>query len=431
MNKISLLLLFFWSLLCAYGARADLYSVNLLWVNDNDDKANKPYLCGNANEKEYRDKCLGPALKWRSALGKEPKIYLWYDSLFTNDAALNKAQQDFGGHVVLRDVRLLDLVKRDPEVFSARVPIYFRVDLLRVILAQESAIKREDRYIVYADFNVPPLHEAQLFDSETKDLLNLYGLVMAKNENPDDKFENGFFILDSENQAMLQASQFGLIDINIERAKEFLRSGYLTKDKAGELGMALCRSRFPEVVWISYPAMFSYYLYLKMAAEIDPKEVVYSKRYLYNNAALLNDQKELFLFNPLIKHDFDLFYRSGYAQVDLHATLASDWQKKRAILRAVSHPTDDAESRVLAEEARRRNQRDFPFFTVHDSRPAQGISYWKMIDVTITTSVFGKVQNAVFYALEPQKSLRIPIKDVKKPKSHFSGGTPKLAPDDC
>lgn len=200
------------------------YSINIMWVNS----------CLPSLEKgEFvlpEDK-LKTINQWASG-NPDAKINLWYDSTFILESAFENTQTflsltEWGQQVVLKDIRSLKDVMDNPDVFSDTLPIYFRVDLLRVIAADNEIQKRDEKYFVYSDLNIDPLPVQELFDSDTLKALNLFGLVLPQNKGFDlsFRFENGFFIMDSSNSSMVRATRLGLIEINIERGKKALQEG--------------------------------------------------------------------------------------------------------------------------------------------------------------------------------------------------------------
>ena len=58
------------------------------------------------------------------------------------------------------------------------LPVYFRVDLVRLIILYELAESNKDSYIIYADLDTIPLDKELIFTQKSIDLLNDYGLVL-------------------------------------------------------------------------------------------------------------------------------------------------------------------------------------------------------------------------------------------------------------
>src|SRR5258708_34897081 len=113
------------------------YSINLMWINLTLDPS-KPYICTYTTESDLITQFLDKAKKWKAA-NPEAEVNIWYDSKFITQkslqdtqSVLNKmGQQDSSFNIKLRDIRDIDIVKNNPDVFSDNVPIYFRIDLLK------------------------------------------------------------------------------------------------------------------------------------------------------------------------------------------------------------------------------------------------------------------------------------------------------------
>jgi hypothetical protein len=123
------------------------------------------------------------------------------------------------------------------------MPVYFRVDLLRVIAAYRSLIHNENEYFVYADLDVMPLSEREIFDKKTKQKLKDFGIVMARDYMFN--FENSFQIT-SKNDLLLKAMKTVLIDVSIEQGIK--REGY---------------ADLAQAVFTNYPTMFHYFYHLQ------------------------------------------------------------------------------------------------------------------------------------------------------------------------
>jgi hypothetical protein len=78
-------------------------------------------------------------------------------------------------------------------------------------------------HFVYADFDMEPLSEEQLFDSQTLHDLDKVGIVMAKWGDAEG-VENGFQILSRKQPHLLEALRWAVIDLNIARAHRFLNN---------------------------------------------------------------------------------------------------------------------------------------------------------------------------------------------------------------
>jgi hypothetical protein len=99
------------------------------------------------------------------------------------------------------------------------IPVYFKVDLVRLIILLQLVNENQDSYAIYADFDTMPLTKEQIFTEKSKDLLKKHGLVL-----PQDQiriYENSFHILAgkniSENEYMQISIEKILVEFNIQK----------------------------------------------------------------------------------------------------------------------------------------------------------------------------------------------------------------------
>ena len=238
------------------------YGINLMWVNKSLTEENT-YIFP---EKEA-DGYFLVTQEWAKSNPDSQYLYLWYDSEFVslNQVGNTKARLENKGvdthesdslikqhkacKIILQDLRKIPLVGEYQQVFSEKIDIYFRVDLLRVILADHLIKDKGERgYIVYSDFNVAWLSYDKLFEDQpykkytgytgyryTMKDLDEIGLVLAVN-NRDDflrlyPYENGFYILNAAKKTMVKACRLALIDINILRAVKSIQDDNYLQDR--------------------------------------------------------------------------------------------------------------------------------------------------------------------------------------------------------
>ncbi len=408
------------------------YSFNLLWENSslNNDQL---YFCGNKDEASYQEKCLLPMLSWAKKTDAKNPMYIWFDSLKTSETALRRAEIDGGERIKFRDIQEIPLVRNSPDIFSSRLPVYFRSDLLRVIVAHYLAKTEPHQYIVYADFNVPALSEDELFDKNTLEKLDLYGFVLSANKASDynNPFENAFFIYDKNNSALLQSSQVGLIDINMKRAEEFLKRGGTKKSEKNELGgNALCKSIFSQVLWVSYKAMFQYYLYLQMTAELNSElEELKERDQSYNNPIIPYATR-----GPLMR-DSSIYYEGGFGFITWRLLFKANGSKGPSREYYYIHPYSPKDKNVTLELIRKEKLRRMQahkngsdLFSVHNTS-INGLSFWQPVRLEVFE---GSKDRMVSLISLGEPAYAIPTKDVNKPISSFYGSAkPVITGDDC
>lgn len=229
------------------------YSISLLWCNLCRKEKNET-IWGNIGEEDI-GRYLSPALKWALA-NPEANIIYWYDSEFTTETAIQNTNRlirnyqqrhNINKDIVLADIRSLDIVKQNPELFSELVPGYLRVDLLKlIILVHEIEISGMDA-AVFADLEVGDnrygfprgirMSRTELFSDENMKLHNRYALLNGLTE----MFvtENQYFQL-TRNKHMVEALKYALINPILEECANTINA--LRRGKNEEI--------FPGYVWL-------------------------------------------------------------------------------------------------------------------------------------------------------------------------------------
>jgi hypothetical protein len=213
MKKFLIFTLFTWSyslsatdISSSSGLTAeDTYSINFLWLNKKDLPAQTYIAPG--DEEAFYNRNVRNVADWSR---KNPKatIHLWYgDQNIAPESVANTRElldREGNGNIILRNVKELPEVKDHLDVFSPDVSVYFRADLARVVILHSLMISRESTYAIYADFDVPALDENDLFDIETLEKLNKYGLVLPEDKHTSTRYENSFHMVSHQNQNMLK-----------------------------------------------------------------------------------------------------------------------------------------------------------------------------------------------------------------------------------
>ncbi len=204
------------------------YSINLMWINKNKIPIDQELLFGDGTsleqrEQDFQERFIKPVSKWAKA-SPGSRINIWVDGeMATSDAIKNSCaallkslEGTSHGTIQFRDVRSIEVVSSHLEVFSEKMPVYFRVDLLRAIAADHTLRKKETKFFVYCDIDMKPLTRQELFDNRTVNFLDDYGFVMAKGGCLG--FENGFQILSGENEQFMESHRKVIIDLSVEMA---------------------------------------------------------------------------------------------------------------------------------------------------------------------------------------------------------------------
>lgn len=176
------------------------YAINLAWINQSlNPEQTYAFPCDSKEEliNQYLDK----ALKWKRA-NQEAVVNFWYDSHFTSAKALAntieilKSDERFS-QIELRDIRDIDIVKRNPDSFSDMVPVYVRVDLIKLILCVFSIENDSMDAATFSDLDVGELRpnkdrmsKTELFNPEIMKKLIEFGLELGADASG--KTENQF-----------------------------------------------------------------------------------------------------------------------------------------------------------------------------------------------------------------------------------------------
>ncbi len=165
------------------------FSINLLWKNKELDES-QSYIYPCDSEEKLCAQFLNQAKKWKE-VNPEIPVIIWYDSATTSKEAFAATQsvidKKFKEHkaynLLLRDIRELKIVRANPDVFSENTPIYFIVDILKLIICL-NAIECDGFYsAIFSDLEVREMHKEELFKSEIKIKLEQVGIQANGTEN--------------------------------------------------------------------------------------------------------------------------------------------------------------------------------------------------------------------------------------------------------
>lgn len=232
------------------------YNINLMWINKKKPVSAQDYIFP---EKKH----FATIEEW---VERNPGITvnLWYDRKYTHESSIVNTEKEiahkkYKNSVVLKNIRELKEVIKNPDVFSDKLPIYFRADLLRVV-ASLHEVSQNNLYFIYADLDVQPMGKEQLFTSVAKSWLRKFGIVLGRDPGGF-SYENQFFIMNSSNKHLLEAVQLTIIDLNIKRALWALENGYFLHQYGKKVPEDPYKP-IEEVVYQSYQNMFKYFYWL-------------------------------------------------------------------------------------------------------------------------------------------------------------------------
>ena len=165
------------------------YDINLMWINRTNDPTRELLFPG--TREEIKARVLDSALGWAKQ-NPNATVNLWYDSQSSTPEALQRTQeliQDCsteGRTVKLMDIRSLPIVSQNPEIFSGLLPVYFHVDLLKLIIVLNSIQQDGVDAAIFADLQVGDLRQdkerltqPELFSEEKMKALQEYGMLLA------------------------------------------------------------------------------------------------------------------------------------------------------------------------------------------------------------------------------------------------------------
>ena len=174
------------------------YSINLMWINDKKDDSGD-YVCSGKTKKEMNNQMVKQLEKWHSA-NPGTEINLWFDSQRTNEKAINNTKElleEVGSKylVKLRDIREIPIVRDNPDLFSSKIPSYFLIDILKLIICVYEMETGKKDSAIYADQSIGEKvyygkTEKELYERAV--LKKLYKFGMLFNSDAANMVENQF-----------------------------------------------------------------------------------------------------------------------------------------------------------------------------------------------------------------------------------------------
>lgn len=215
-----------YSIMLDFAAKPNNYSINLMWINSTLDAGSR-YIVQNADKDAVINKILTPVIKWKKA-NPEADVNLWYDSHFTSAEALqntktlmnlllNTSDQNILSNIQFRDIREISVVKNNPDVFSSNFPVYFLIDLLKLIVCLHCVENLSNESAVFSDLEVGDKREnkdrmskEELFNEDVMERLNNIGVLNGP------AHENQFFQVLNKPETIVALKH--IINANLYRA---------------------------------------------------------------------------------------------------------------------------------------------------------------------------------------------------------------------
>ena len=131
-----------------------------MWVNSQKIESSVT-IAANLDATNFNCQLIQPVIKWAKA-NPEAKVYLWYDSAHTTKQAIEDSKSILDealrreeiSNAELKDVREIPCVMNNLDTFTQAIPIYFRVDLLKLIILLDSIEREGFDSAVFSDLEV-------------------------------------------------------------------------------------------------------------------------------------------------------------------------------------------------------------------------------------------------------------------------------------
>ncbi|NRA47246.1 MAG: hypothetical protein HRU09_20030 [Oligoflexales bacterium] len=147
-----------------YQSHQDIrdYSINFLCINK-EENLDQEFICN----KKFIDKLLKSSANWKEQDSDAP-INIWFDSKTISEDALHNSQKLLQPNhgIQLRDIRDIGIVQLNSNIFSPKMPLYFRIDLLKLVICNHQISDDDMDSAIFADIEVQPMDKSELFSSE-------------------------------------------------------------------------------------------------------------------------------------------------------------------------------------------------------------------------------------------------------------------------
>jgi len=177
------------------------YSINLMWINKV--KQDEQQYIHNAKTKdELVDKFLTSAIKWSKA-NDTADVNIWYDSTVSTvqsiqntKAVLNElGNLDGSNNLRFRDIRDIEIVTQNQNLFTSKIPFYFRIDIFKMIICLHSLKNDLKDAVIFSDTGVGDyrndqsrMNKDELFDQESMEKLEKCGILLNGGLRPENQF---------------------------------------------------------------------------------------------------------------------------------------------------------------------------------------------------------------------------------------------------
>ncbi len=173
------------------------FAINMIWLNRTLAPEQKLIFkenwsegdVSNGSSRENYGELLNTALAWCETT-PNAMMTIWYDSQVTTKAQVENTQQKIaefpkseGAEPKLKDIRQIAIVSQNPDIFSDKMGLYFRIDLLKLIITHHLLTANHYNASIVTDIGIDPINEEQLFNQEYTSALNSKGVLVMNSEN--------------------------------------------------------------------------------------------------------------------------------------------------------------------------------------------------------------------------------------------------------
>lgn len=183
------------------------------------------------------------------------------------------------------------------KIFRQSVPVYYRADLLRVIVACNELIENKEQIFIFSNLNIEKTTYDELFDEETINNLEKYNILMAciyrsfgDACGPSAGFENSFFMMKYD-EKLFTATEIMIINV----ARDVMN--HLIDKKMHDLG------KLQQLIYDLYPNMFKFYYTLKYCGKLFDHDYK-----LINMSSPPVPSPSTHLSGPRVANDYENYY---------------------------------------------------------------------------------------------------------------------------
>lgn len=172
------------------------YSINSLWINRTLNKKNT-FVTNHKTQEEFINNVLEKISKWKKT-NPNAEVNFWYDGEFvtaeqlsaTRDVLKLISDKDPEMNIQLKNIREIYFVRDNPDAFSDYIPLYTRVDLMKLVLCVNELEHKGMDATIFSDLDVGEWREnkdrpakAELFSPEEMKTLSEFGYIQNDIEN--------------------------------------------------------------------------------------------------------------------------------------------------------------------------------------------------------------------------------------------------------